>query len=483
MKSKALRDSALVAGLLVVAGAVYARALGVGFFSDDWEWLGRMNATLDRPTYVFTVFYRDFNPFLHATFALDWIAGGGRAFPFHLQSLVLHLVTVGLLFVLCRRLSGNSVLAAAAALLFAVNVRLSEIVIWTPARGHELATLFAIAALLCLGSARRWGGALAAVLFVFGVLSKETAIVPLLAFPFLLPDWRRVRGPLLAMAAAAAAFVVFKLVATPSFDTTPAPMGEVALKVPFLLLRPLGLGDWYPFTWPAFVAVIALFAAAAWMLRRSVAFGGLVWVAAGTLPIIPLQKLSSRYLYLPAAGWSIVLCGAVAWLAPKLPSAIARKAAAVGGIATLALVVATNAINVQREIDDYALLAAPYDALAAALREPLSGVPPGGSVVVIDAGPRDTIKRLAATIAERGTITKLIPFRPKGIDGLIEIQDLINAATPRRPGSVARRVPVEEARDGRWIVWDGRAAQVLPGAPDVATPPERTFAARWGPSP
>jgi hypothetical protein len=107
----------------------------------------------------------------------------------------------------------------------------------------------------------------------------------------------------------------------------------------------------------------------------------------------------------------------------------------------------------------------------------------GGRNMLIDAGPRDTIKRLAATIAERGTITKLIPFRPKGIDGLIEIQDLINAATPRRPGSVARRVPVEEARDGRWIVWDGRAAQVLPGAPDVATPPERTFAARWGPSP
>jgi len=74
------------------------------------------------------------------------------------------------------------------------------------------------------------------------------------------------------------------------------------------ILRP---GDWYPFTWPACLAVLALFAVAFWLARKSIACGGLAWVAAGTLPIIPLQKLSSRYLYLPAAGWSIVLCGVV----------------------------------------------------------------------------------------------------------------------------------------------------------------------------
>jgi len=480
MTPESKKTLALAGGLVALTGAVYARALGVGFFSDDWEMLGRMNATLDRPSYVFTVFYRDFNPFLHATFVVDWIAGSGRPWAFHLQSWAVHLVTTVLLFVLCRRLSGNAALAAAAALAFAVNVRVSEAVIWPVARGHELATLFALAALLAAGSRWRWGGGLAAVFFVLGFLSKESGLVPLVAFPFLLPDWRRVRGALVAMAVAAAAFVAFKLVSTPAFDTTPAPLGEVVLKVPFLLLRPLGLGDLYAFTWPACIAVIGTFGLLAWYFRRSAVLSGLVWVAAGTIPIIPLQKLSSRYLYLPAVGWSIVLCGLVAWLAPRLTSARIRRMAVLLGVTALALVAAGNVLDVQREIDDYARLAAPYDRLAAALRDPLAAVEPGGGVVVVDAGPRDAIARLATGVAERGTITKLIPYRADAVDGLIYLEDLMNVATPRRPGSIARRVPLEEARDGRWIVWDGSAAHTLPGAPEVTPPPERLFAARWG---
>jgi hypothetical protein len=282
------------------------------------------------------------------------------------------------------------------------------------------------------------------------------------------------------LATAGAAFVIFKLVATPSFDSTTAPFGEVMRKVPFLLLRSIGLGDLYAFTWPACVAVLALFAFAAWILRRGIGLGGLVWVAAGTLPIIGVEKLSSRYLYLPAAGWPIVLCGVVAWLTPRLSSVMARRAAVLAGIGGLVLVVAANAIDIQREIDDYARLAAPYEALAAGLGDPLAAVESGGSVVVVDAGPRNTIQRLAEVVSERGTMTKLIPYRRNAIGGLIELQDLMNGATPRRPGSIAQGVPLEDARDGRWILWDGSVAQTLSGPPTVTLPRERTFAARWG---
>jgi hypothetical protein len=173
-----------------------------------------------------------------------------------------------------------------------------------------------------------------------------------------------------------------------------------------------------------------------------------------------------------------VLCGVVAWIVAKLPSATARRAAAIAGASALTLVAAANALDVQREIDDYADLAAPYDALAAALAPSLAAVPSGGSVVVVDTGPRATIPRLVASIAERGTITKLIPDRSNAVEGLICLEDLINAATPRRPGSIARSVPLEETNDPRWIVWDGRSAQTLHSGPQAATPPERTFAAK-----
>ncbi|MCH7781256.1 MAG: hypothetical protein IH848_10440, partial [Acidobacteria bacterium] len=90
--------------LAVVACAIYAPAVGAGFFSDDYQWLGRMNATLERPSYVFTVFFRDFNPVLHASFALDWIVGGGHSAVWHADSILLHGIATGLLFLLCSRL-------------------------------------------------------------------------------------------------------------------------------------------------------------------------------------------------------------------------------------------------------------------------------------------------------------------------------------------------------------------------------------------
>src|SRR5439155_24512238 len=98
--------------------AVYARALGAGFFSADYEWLGRMTPALERPLYVFRVFYRDFNPLLHASFVLDYLLGGGMAPVFHATSLLLHAATTTLVVLLCARLAGNAWAALGAGLLW-----------------------------------------------------------------------------------------------------------------------------------------------------------------------------------------------------------------------------------------------------------------------------------------------------------------------------------------------------------------------------
>ena len=76
--------------LAAVACGIHLPAIDAGFFSDDYQWLGRMNATLERPFYVFTVFFRDFNPVLHASFALDWILGGDSASIWHMDSILMH---------------------------------------------------------------------------------------------------------------------------------------------------------------------------------------------------------------------------------------------------------------------------------------------------------------------------------------------------------------------------------------------------------
>ena len=81
MELPANRRHDLIAVAVLVTGtlAVYLPALWSGFYSDDFQWLGRMNATLEQPGYLFSVIYRDFNPVLHLSFLIDWLLGGGSA--------------------------------------------------------------------------------------------------------------------------------------------------------------------------------------------------------------------------------------------------------------------------------------------------------------------------------------------------------------------------------------------------------------------
>ena len=223
------------------AAAAYGLALGVGLYSDDYEWLGRMAPALERPLYVFSVFYRDFNPLLHLSFLGDYLLGAGSPVALHATSIAVHALCAFLLTLLCIRFSGPW-LGACAALTWAMNVRLSETPIWPAARGHALATLFVLAALLALGSRLPRKIPLATALFALALLSKEVAFFPLLISPLFLPrDERRPRA-LLPLGALAAAFVAFNLAFKSEYHTSPAPWSELALKVPFILLRPIEIG-------------------------------------------------------------------------------------------------------------------------------------------------------------------------------------------------------------------------------------------------
>jgi len=106
--------TALAASALVLA--VYLPALTAGFFSDDYQWLGRMASTVVRPSYVFTVFFRDFNPLLHLSYLGDWLFGGGSPLAFHLTSILIHSISTLLLCLLLYRLTGNRWITLAAVL-------------------------------------------------------------------------------------------------------------------------------------------------------------------------------------------------------------------------------------------------------------------------------------------------------------------------------------------------------------------------------
>ncbi|HEU4403126.1 MAG TPA: hypothetical protein VFT43_13590 [Candidatus Polarisedimenticolia bacterium] len=506
-------EAALPRPLLAIAGAIalaalaiYGRAVRVGFYSDDLTWLGRMAATRLHPAYLFSVFYRDFNPLLHASFLLDDLIGRGSAGPFHATSLLVHAGCAFLLALLCFRLHPSLPLAGAAALTWAFNVRLSEAVIWPAARGHSLATLLVLAALLALTGRGRWRTGQATALFALALLAKETSVVPMVLAPlFLAPPWpapgvaagawppvggralwqevwRRARR-LLPLYLLAAAFLLFNQLVKPSFHYADSGAATLLLKLPFVLLRPLGLGDLYDFSWIGLSIVLAAFAVAAVLLRRTVALTGFLWLALSALPIVPLEKLSSRYLSMMAIGYAFILCGAASRIGALIGSAGGRRAAVALGVMALLLVGSTNVILIQREIGDYALLGGPYAACLEALRLPAAALQPGETLVLVDRSPRDTVDRLTELAAERGGITKLIPYRAAAVDGLVSLSDAVNIVRRGREGLLGAAVSGAAAEGPaaaprRVYVYDGLRVQEVATPPSV--PPGRLLQVRLG---
>lgn len=457
----------------------YGPALGVGYYSDDFQWLGRMAPTLERPSFLFSVFYRDFNPVLHLSFLLDYVAGGGSPMLFHATSLVVHALNTALLFLLCRRMSLNDLVAGAAALTWGLNVRLSEAVIWPAARGHSLATLFVLSALLCLGSESRRQRWLSPALFLLALLSKETAVFPMVLAPLFMRDLRACRRLLATLYLMAATFVAFNVLFKPELHLSQESALQLALKVPFLLLRPLGIGDYYDFSYPMMALVLGAFAALAVLLRGTAVRIGLLWLAACLVPIAPLAQLSSRYLYMLSVGYALALCGIWELVSTRLPTAAGRKAIQALAAAAVGLVTVSNVLLIDREIEDYDLLSRPYETCLEALRAEAGQVPDGQALVVLDASPRDAVPSLNRLIAERGGMAKLIPYRPMGVGGLIELEDILNIAGGGN-GRLATRVEPLAARDAHLVMYDGRRAWRARSIPSQPLPRERVLAARLG---
>ena len=453
MSRNALTRS-LGAVAVLVTVAVYAPALGAGFFSDDYQWLARMAPTVARPDFVFSVFLRDFNPVLHASFLLDYLIGGGGAWSYHLTSIALHAAVVLLVFFLAAGLSESPWIAFASATTWGVGVRISEAVIWPAARGHVLAALFPLAAILLL---RRGGPkklVAACAIFIVGLLAKESALFPMLLAPWLVEDRELRRRLIGALGLIAAAFVVLNVALKPDLHTPGLGVWGTISKLPFVVLRPLGLGDLYGFTALGFGLFLVVAAAAVALTWRSEARMGVVWVLVCALPIIPLHLVSSRYLYLLSVGFPLAVAGmarhpAVLRLSGTARAAIFGLVLAGGG----ALAVA-NAVFVQREIEDYRILGAPYARCLDALRPAALALHPGAALTVVETAPHTAIAELTRVLSARGTITKLIPERKMAIGGLIELSDAINIARGRGSTFAIAKDPAVAGAHAV-VTWDG----------------------------
>ena len=309
------------AAFLVLSGALYWPALHLGLLSDDFVLLARA-ARHD---------FWSASPFWRPVPLMLWAAAGdsgAAAVGLHAVNVVLHAANGVLLAAVAHRIGLPRRASLAAGVLFICFPASVEAVAWASGIQDVLMATGCLAFVLaCSSAAPRWGTACAGLAgLALALATKETAVAaPFLAFAL----WRRRgegwRALVLAGAAAAVVYAWFRMPAVQSdqeFAIAPSryfvkellSQPFASLSVPFTgaeLARAPAIG--VAMTW----LVLASLVAAVTFDRGTVAKAGTVvrsaaWVLLAVAPVYSMFFVSadlqgSRYLYLPACGWAILL--------------------------------------------------------------------------------------------------------------------------------------------------------------------------------
>jgi hypothetical protein len=337
----------LTVGFVAAAFALYRTALEVGFLSDDFvlaEWAARRDWVHRE-----TGFVRPVVPMLWALLSLMPLPLEISA---HAVNVLLHAVNARFIADLAAGLGASRGEAVGAGVLFLTFPGLTEAIVWASGMQDVLMTSLALAAIVAVvrmdgAGSLPWFPPVAASVVALGV--KETAIaVPVLgwlAWSSLSGERRRARLALGVMTGAALAYAAYRtLGGMPSGYATA--IDQYFIKQ--LIVEPFAtLGEPWSTVWmrahpTAALArgslLILLVVAGFWFWnRRDPAFRRATmlsaWVLVAVLPVFSYFHVSatlegSRYLYLPAAGFSIVLAGLIADAARRLTPQRATGAAA-----------------------------------------------------------------------------------------------------------------------------------------------------------
>ena len=324
-----------LAGAIVLLGAiaiVYWKAGSAYFFDDDFQWL--MTTLAFEPARIFDLgsyshFYR---PVIELYFWAALPLFGGSASLFHVANILLHAVNALLLFVIARKLFSSERAGFLAALFFAVLPGHVEAIAWVGALAEPIAAVFGCAALLALWrsverSSVGWRG-LSVASYALALLTHESSVVFLviLAGGYLVrlkPDpTGQVR--LKPDATAVRLFVPY-IVVTVLYLAIDIPInsrsylvGEDHWKFGFHIVRnvldyvvTLHVGSRSVVSYVAIAVVLVLLLVRGNARVRFATF----WILVAMAPFIPFTwGTSSRYLYLPAMGFALLLAEGFEWL-------------------------------------------------------------------------------------------------------------------------------------------------------------------------
>jgi tetratricopeptide (TPR) repeat protein len=337
--------------LTAVTVLVYAVSFFNGFVRDDEVIIVNNPQTLSLHNVSDVLFAPDvikpyYRPLNRATYLLDYRIAGMNPAWYHGINIAIHAGNVLLLYLVCRRLFSDRTAAFIAALLFAVHPANSEAVNFISARNTILALFFSLASLLTFIKAKdqgtRWP-LFSAALFLCGLLSKETAfmLIAMIALYIVIPlpgEEKREQGRgryaiLLPYLLALVVYFIMRAYSLHGLVGADIPatglferLYQNATIIPqylLLLLFPVDLTIYHaadPRTGflalpGAVLGVWIAMLAGLWLLYRKgskATFFGLAWCVVNYAPIsniipIPADAITERFLYLPAAGFFIMI--------------------------------------------------------------------------------------------------------------------------------------------------------------------------------
>ncbi len=370
---------AICAGLVLAVAAVFGQTVRFQFVNfDDCQYVYHNKHVQDGLTrgaiaWAFSQFYAsNWHPLTWLSHMLDWECYGLWPGGHHLTNVLLHALTVVLLFLVLRQMTGRLWPSALAAAIFALHPLRVESVAWVSERKDVLSGLFFMLTLWAyVRYVRRpfsLGRYLAvAAFFALGLMAKPM-LVTLPAVLLLLDYWPLERAgksaswprlvleklPLLALSAASSVVTLaaqHDTLKTTDYVSLPSRVANALVAYATYLRQmvcPVNLAVLYPHPrgglpgWEVAGAAVLLAAITAAVLARRQAqpylLVGWLWFLGMLVPVIGLvqvgnQAMADRYTYLPQIG----ICLLLAWAAAAVAARLGWGARACGGLATLLL--------------------------------------------------------------------------------------------------------------------------------------------------
>jgi hypothetical protein len=385
-----LRNAVARATLLLAVVIVYHNAMWASFFDDDFQWLVGSWSFRPAQLLAFSSMNHFYRPVIDLYFAVMTPVLDGSPVLFHEASIALHVANVLLVFALARRIGGSDLFGFAAALFFAVQPSDIDAVAWVGALAEVIGALFGCLSLLWFlwwrdNGERHWR-MLSVFAFGLALLTHESSVVFL---PVLfLADWllvgrRELMRPFVPYLGLTGAYLALDLwinsrnyVVSQGYYTIGFHIVTNALD--YIDALYVGRRDWLNY------AVIAIGVATLLVRGNPRVRFAACWMLLALAPFLSFNWANtSRYLYQPAIGFSLLLAEAML----ALDRAIGRRVTARARRAIITTVVAVIAMRfglfAAGNVRDFAERSQVYSDYLGRFRE-IHGTVPSNTTVVAD---------------------------------------------------------------------------------------------------